>query len=56
MFGGKALGWMAGTLIWMPGALGARRANVPSSCCGVVVLMCCCVILLLCCCAVVLLC
>ena len=27
MFGGKALGWMAGTLIWMPGAL---RASVSS--------------------------
>ena len=27
MFGGKALGWMAGTLIWMPGA---RRASVSS--------------------------
>ena len=25
MFGGEALGWMAGTLIWMPGAC---RANV----------------------------
>ena len=30
MFGGKALGWMAGTLIWMPGAPGVRWANVPS--------------------------
>ena len=30
MFGGKALGQMAGTLIWMPGAPGVRRANVPS--------------------------
>ena len=27
---GKALGWTTGTLIWMPGALGARQANVPS--------------------------
>ena len=24
MFGGKAWGWMAGTLIWMPGAPGKR--------------------------------
>ena len=24
MFGGKALGWMAGALIWMPGAPGKR--------------------------------
>ena len=24
MFGGKAFGWMAGTLIWMPGAPGKR--------------------------------
>ena len=30
LLGVKALGWMAGTLIWMPGAPGARRANVPS--------------------------
>ena len=29
MFGGKALGWMAETLIRMPGA---PRANVPSEC------------------------
>ena len=28
MFGGTALGWMAGTLIWMPST---RRANVPST-------------------------
>ena len=31
MLGGQALGWMAGTLIWMPGTPGARRANVPSN-------------------------
>ena len=30
IFSGKALGWTTGTLIWMPGAPGARRANVPS--------------------------
>ena len=30
MFGGKALEWMAGTLIWMPGAPGVRQAIVPS--------------------------
>ena len=24
MFGGKALGWMAGTLMWMPGARRVR--------------------------------
>ena len=29
MFGGQALGWMAGTLIWMPGAPGKRRAMYP---------------------------
>ena len=29
MFGGKALGWMAGTLIWMPGAPG-RAGCAPS--------------------------
>ena len=27
---GKAWGWTTGTLIWMPGAVGARRANIPS--------------------------
>ena len=27
MCGGKALGWMVGTLIWMPGA---RQANISS--------------------------
>ena len=27
MFGGKALGWMAGTLIWMPGTLRARAGQ-----------------------------
>ena len=31
MFRGKALGWMAGTLIWMPGAPRAPRATVPPS-------------------------
>ena len=30
MFSGKAWGWAARTLIWMPGAPGVRRANVPS--------------------------
>ena len=30
MFGGKALGWMPGTLIWVPGVPGARHANVSS--------------------------
>ena len=27
MFGGKALGWMAGPLIWMPGAQWARAGQ-----------------------------
>ena len=27
MFGGKALGWMAGTLIWMPGARRVRAGQ-----------------------------
>ena len=27
MFGGKALGWMAGTLIWMQGAPQVRPAK-----------------------------
>ena len=31
MFGRKALGWMAGASIWMPGALGKRTLFVPSS-------------------------
>ena len=30
MFGGKALGERAGTLIWMLGVPGARWANIPS--------------------------
>ena len=29
MFGGKALGWMAGTLVWMPGAPGKRSLLPP---------------------------
>ena len=28
--GGKALGWMAGTLMWMPGVPGSRRTNITS--------------------------
>ena len=30
MFGGKALGYIAGTLIWMPCVLGMCWANIPS--------------------------
>ena len=34
MFGGKALGWMAGASIWMPGVPGKRTLLHPSTPCA----------------------
>ena len=34
MFGGKALGWMSGTLIWVPGTPGKRTLSTLGACDG----------------------